>query len=232
MTRPAVRPAVRPAAQDVALAIALAAGAIEPVAGMLVWQRYGLGVTSSGGLVSAWADQSGNGYNATEAGGSKPTLRADGSIGFVASKKLTAAVGLRSQPMTMCLRMRPTAALSTKFFGGQGGACLRGNSGTSIRMESGGSPAGSQAFTVGELISVVAVFNGSSSILAASPGTVQTGINPGAEGITDSAGLSFNDPSFFGGDGWDAYEVIGYLRALTADEVAQQLLYLNSINPA
>ena len=44
-------------------------------ANMLVWLRSDVGVTSSGGNVSAWADQSGNGNNATQSSGTnKPTL--------------------------------------------------------------------------------------------------------------------------------------------------------------
>jgi hypothetical protein len=54
----------------------VSAAFIPPDAGNLeVWLNAGTGVTSSGGSVSAWADQSGNGNNATQAAaGDQPTL--------------------------------------------------------------------------------------------------------------------------------------------------------------
>jgi hypothetical protein len=49
---------------------------------LLVWLDAGAGVTASGGSVSAWADQSGNGNNAAQAtAGDQPTLVAS-SAGF------------------------------------------------------------------------------------------------------------------------------------------------------
>ena len=45
-----------------------------------LWLRADLGVTTSGGLVTAWADQSGNGNNATDPGvGVRPALTASNS---------------------------------------------------------------------------------------------------------------------------------------------------------
>lgn len=44
------------------------------IGNVAMWWRADAGVTSSSGLISAWADQSGNGNNLTASGGSRPTI--------------------------------------------------------------------------------------------------------------------------------------------------------------
>lgn len=44
------------------------------VSGCILWVRADLGVTSSGGLVTVWADQSGQGNNLTASGAQRPTV--------------------------------------------------------------------------------------------------------------------------------------------------------------
>ena len=74
------------------------------VANLKAWYRSDLGITESGGTVSAWADQSGNGHNLTEAtnkpaysatsgANSFPGLTFDGS-----NDKLTCTFSAMSQP--------------------------------------------------------------------------------------------------------------------------------------
>jgi hypothetical protein len=201
-----------------------------PSENILGWWQYDTGITESGGLVSAWADQSGNGYNATEAGGSKPALNADGSIGFVGGKKLSATtVPNTAQPITICLRMKSAVDLA-RFFGGQEGLALYIASGT-YRMFAGSDANSTIAHVVDEWVSLVAVFDGASSAVAVT-GDSATGFNPGTDGITSNAGISFNDPSFHGGATWDCAEVIVYSAALDASQITQALTYLDSINPA
>lgn len=65
------------------------------------WYRYGVGITSAGSLVSAWADQSGNGRNLLQATGTnQPTLDSDGSVLFDGVDNFMAAAFTLVQPFT------------------------------------------------------------------------------------------------------------------------------------
>jgi hypothetical protein len=79
---------------------------IDPstIEGLEGWWRKGVGITESGGLVSQWNDQSGNGRHlvqATEA--SRPAVQGDGSILFdgVDNHMAVATWGLFPQPITV-----------------------------------------------------------------------------------------------------------------------------------
>jgi len=219
-TAPADR--VRRSAGDAPLA--------PPADNILAWWQHATGVTEAGGEVSAWADQGGSGYNATEAGAAKPALNADGSIGFVAGKKLTAAVPNTAQPITLCVRMKASDTLAAPFLGAQGGGAVLYPNGAVITMYAGSGLVGGRGYVVDEWISIVAVFNGADSVITTAEGA-GTG-NPGAGGIVENAGVSMNDCYFYGGTSWAAAEVILYSAALDAGQIAQALTYLDSINPA
>jgi hypothetical protein len=213
-----------------ALLSSVAAAAPQAPPGAIGWWKYGTGITEAGGLVSAWADQSGNGYNATEAGANKPTLSADGSIAFVAGKMLNApAVPNRTQPITFCLRMKAAGATVQRFFGAQDGAAIYIDGGT-FRLNA-GSDVNSLVSKPEGWFSLVVVFNGASSLVAIT-GATSAALNPGTNGIASNAGISFNDPSFFGGATWDCAEALYYGSALSAGDITQTLEYLDSINPA
>jgi hypothetical protein len=51
----------------------VSAGA-PPATGLQLWLKADTGITQSGGVVSAWADQSGNGYNVASSGSAQPTF--------------------------------------------------------------------------------------------------------------------------------------------------------------
>ena len=53
---------------------------IKDVAGLRVWLPNGAGITLNGGLVSAWADNSGNGNNATQSTETNQPLSSGGGI--------------------------------------------------------------------------------------------------------------------------------------------------------
>lgn len=61
-------------------------GAFTPasISGLVAWYKADVGVTTSSGNVSAWADQGGNGYNlsGTPVGGQSPTVTAGGLNGL------------------------------------------------------------------------------------------------------------------------------------------------------
>lgn len=53
----------------------VAGGALEPVAGMSLWLKADSLALSDGDPVSTWADESGNGYDATNTGTARPTFK-------------------------------------------------------------------------------------------------------------------------------------------------------------
>jgi hypothetical protein len=207
-------------------------GSVGPVAGAHAHWKYDTGITESGGTVSAWADQSGNGYHETQSSGAdQPALNADGSIGFTPGK-WTRANGLSglAQPMTLCVRMRSTVALTQPFIGSLGGSgvSLYGAGGDAIALYAGGGGiVAHRSYAEDEWFSIIAVFNGASSSNTVTAGTA-TG-NPGSGGIDSS--FVFNIVYFSGTDTWDCAEAILYNTALSAPDIATNLDYLDSINP-
>lgn len=78
-------------------------------AGKVAEHRKGLGITQTGGLVSAWADQTGLGHSLLNAAADsfKPTVSASGTIIFDgATQFLQSAAYTRDQPRTTYLRFR------------------------------------------------------------------------------------------------------------------------------
>jgi hypothetical protein len=197
---------------------------------MLTWHAFG-DASGSGGLADFWTDTSGNGIHASEAGSAKPTLLANGAVSFVAGKKLTASgTGNVAQPVTFCLRMKASGTTVQRFFGAQDGAAIYID-GSTFRLNAGSDVNSTVAFTADTWLSVIVVFNGTSSAVYRT-GSSGTGLNPGTNGIGGGAGISFNDPSFFGGATWQCAEAITYASVLSAGEITQTLEYLDTINPA
>jgi hypothetical protein len=216
------------AAQDAAAG----GGAPSPVLTdiMALWDFGQAG--GSGGLADSWVDTSGNGFHATGSGASRPTLNANGTVSFVAGKKLSAhAIGNLAQPITLSLRMRAPGTTLTRFFGAQDGATIYLD-GSTIRLIAGGSDANSgRAYTPGEWFSLIVVYAGNASIVTTASG--ETGsLNPGTVGLASGAGISFNDASFYGGGTWDCAFAALHAGAMSADNRALQMAYLETIQPA
>lgn len=71
------------------------------------WCRYGVGITSSAGLVSQWADQSGNARHLTKSvATNKPALQGDGSILFDSVDNFLEWAGTLAQPVTYYMLFR------------------------------------------------------------------------------------------------------------------------------
>lgn len=138
---------------------------LNPVA----WYRYGAGITAAGGLVSAWADQSGNGNHLVQATETnQPALQADGSILFDGSDNYMQVTFTLDQPYTVyCLFRSLSFTANDRVFDGvtatarvvQGAASptLTMNAGVSIAHPDGGLPV--------DIYGVIGcVFNGASSV--------------------------------------------------------------------
>lgn len=58
------------------LSTAFKSGPLIPRSGLALWLKSDVGITQSGGLVSQWDDQSGNGKHVTNSGSGRPTFAA------------------------------------------------------------------------------------------------------------------------------------------------------------
>jgi hypothetical protein len=97
---------------------------MPPITGLTIWLDASKGITMSGGAVTAWADQSGSGEDATAAAGTAPSLSAN-AVGnhdalhftFSSNTALTVAAATgtdwESGPFLLELVLRETTAAST-----------------------------------------------------------------------------------------------------------------------
>ncbi len=97
-----------------------ASGVSIPPSGLKLWLRADAGVTSSGGLVSAWADQSGNGNDASQGTATYqptvvsnslnglPVIHFDGNYNMMVLPTST-DLGIQSSPYEFFIVARPTA---------------------------------------------------------------------------------------------------------------------------
>lgn len=205
---------------------------LPPTTNMVAWFRKGVGITSSGGLVSAWADQSGNGRNYTQATGSaQPTLQAGGTILFDGTSDFIKTAGFTlNQPWTRYLRIKQVSWTSGEYFCDGAsintGAIFQSGSTPNIVMFAGAVGPSSTALAVGAWGSVAAVFNTASSVIqvgGTTSGTANVGVtNPG--GLTlggTSSGTALSNI--------EVAEEIVYSGAHDAGTRANIIAYLNTL---
>lgn len=160
---------------------------LSPVA----WYRYGVGITSALGLVSAWADQSGNGNDLAQGTGTnQPALQSDNSILFDGVDNQMEATFTLNQPCTYYILFKQVSWTS-------GEVVMDGSAAQVIILQRTASPqlainAGSFVGNVSTLAIdaygvVAAVFNGASSSVQVNNGTPATGDcganNPGGTSV-------------------------------------------------
>ena len=197
------------------------------------WFRYGDGITSAGGLVSAWADQSGNARPLLQATGTnQPTLQADGSIlSDGVDNFLKADAFTLNQPATFYFLGRQVTWTSPDRI-------LDGNASDSTRLaQTGTTPeivafAGSSLsantnFTLNAYAALCVVYNGASSVCQVNNTTP----------ITGDAGA--NNPSGFTlgaiGDGSSAWsniqvkEIVLFAAAHDAATRSRVIRYLSQV---
>lgn len=147
---------------------------------LAAWYRFGVGITSSNGLVSAWADQSGNGRHllqATET--NQPALQADGSILFDGTDNyLKADAFTLPQPTTVYLLVNPVSWAGNDVLSDGNGAglmaILQRTSSPQVGLNA-GAAMGNIAPTLGIYSIIIAVFNGASSLIQRNDGSAVTG---------------------------------------------------------
>jgi hypothetical protein len=212
-------------------------------AALLFWVDATLSgsITQSGGLVSAWADQSGNGHNLSQAtGANKPTYHATGagganlpylstSGGTVAANMATAANWTPTQAFDLFIVSSWTTSNAFKYLcdgagGGNTLAILSNNSSVKLAIDS-GSLLSSGTITVPGWATYNATFAGNSSQLTVAGVQV---IPSGAAGSTAASGLTlFNNQSISAAVNAGVGEVVG-ATGISSGQRAQVIAYLQS----
>lgn len=195
------------------------------------WYRFGVGITSSAGLVSAWADQTSNVRHLLQAtGGNQPALQSDGSILFDGTASFMAAAFTLPQPLTIYLLFRQVTWTGSDVIcdGVTSGSAqlLQTGATPAITLNGGSSVASNTGLAVNAYGIATAVFSGAASSLGINKKPLTTG-NPGT---TTTAGFTL------GGDGVGANngniqvkEVILFPAAHNPQQQYQVIGYLSNI---
>jgi hypothetical protein len=203
-----------------------------PLANLAAWYSKGTGITSAGGAVSAWADQSGNARHLVQATGSKqPALQGDGTILFDGADDFLLVDYARPQPRSCYLRVKiATFSGGRYFFSGQSTAMpslRQGGASPAIYASAGADLGPNNNLTLAAWHSVANVFDGASSSLKVDATAATTG-NPGAGGgtvlILGAANSGFS--------GWINMQVAAYLEYSVAHDAAAQatvMAYLDTL---
>lgn len=155
---------------------------------LAAWFVAGVGITSAGGLVSQWADQSGNGRHLKQATGTnQPALQADGTILFDGVDNfLKCDPFTLNQPTTIYGFLRQVTWTASDFiWSGNDDASLNRNdlfqdtTTPQLSIYSGAIAAANTALAVNTYGAIAAVYNGATSVLQIN-GTTTTG-NAGAQ---------------------------------------------------
>lgn len=171
--------------------------ALAPIA----WFRQGLGITSAGGSVSQWDDQSGNGNHLIQATATnQPALQGDGSILFDGVDNYMKCVPFTLvQPETVYVLGRHVTFFNqAHWLDGEGNNSMaiwnEGNE-PDINAYAGNRIAFNSNLPTNTYGVVAVVFNGASSVLQ-----VNTVIMTGDCGIDNGSGLTVGGAGFFGGN--------------------------------
>lgn len=195
------------------------------------WYKKGIGVTHNAGVSAVWADQSSFARNLSQSTGanvpaySAPTWTFDGAAHFM----IVSGGFTLIQPTTVCLRVRPITwtSLDTISDGNTAstGRIIQQGVTPDIRMNAGGVSVGPVSPVLGNWTSIVAVFNGASSVLNID-GTEVTG-DPGANNM-DGFCLGAR-PDGTSNANFDCVEAFGYSDAKDGATRTALIAYLNTL---
>lgn len=196
------------------------------------WYRFGQGITSAGGLVSQWDDQSGNARHLLQAvGANQPTLQADGSILFdgIDNFLQTAAFAF-IQPVTWYLLARQiTWTNGDHVMNGVGAnvAIFQSTASPQIQMFAGNSTAINANWHLNTYNAVCAIFNGANSLMQIGNSTPTTG-NSGASN-PDGFTLATINSAVSGWANIQAKEAIIFPAAHNANQRGMIISYLRNL---
>jgi hypothetical protein len=185
--------------------VSLAEGSIGfdalPTANLALWLKADSGVTLSGSDVDAWADQSGNGKNATASGTARPTYQSSGINGMPAisfngtTNRMTGSQVLTTAPATVFAVVQFSVGQEIgSIFEQTNFALYRGfNSGSSLefRIFNGANLTSSNTIPNGTAVLLEGIANGASSFLF-SNGVQRASGDAGTSGISGSYELASN----------------------------------------
>jgi len=204
-------------------------GSLSPAA----WYRYNQGITSAGGFVSAWDDQSGNARHLLQATGTnQPSLEADGSITFDGVDNFMRVIFAITQPVTCYVVWRGNTAVANARIvdGATNGTTfsyLRWGAGGTNTLANAGNPAGALTTAAGAswmvdftVVNSVSTYHGRDSGVDASANDAGAN-NPG--GITLGANTT-TSPGNFGAS--SIREVIVFPEAHEEDVRSRIIKYL------
>jgi hypothetical protein len=200
---------------------------------LAAWYRYNTGITSAGGTVSAWANQTGGEALVQATPGNRPTLESDGTILFNGVDQfLKTAPFTLNQPTTVYFLGRAiTWTNNDVFFDGNtngSGKVDQRTSSPNLRLFAGTTGfTENTAMTLGTYFPVAAVINGASSLLQVGSQT-QTG-NAGANNMGGFK-LGVNGDEITGWSNIQVKEVLIYNVAHDANQRAAVIAYLNMVN--
>jgi len=209
----------------------------DSISGLIGWYDSTVGVTSSGGDVSAWADQSGNARDlAWNSSYDHPTtgntLNGDAVVSFDGNATMTASFGGISQPLTILALYVPTVNQPCRLFDSSGRVLFNptSNVGSSNNFGyyAGSSGIDGSAITTTAAVVQTVIYDGSSSALRVNGASNATG-NPGTNGMYDlyMGGFPSGDSrGFFVGDAraWFAYDSV-----LSGTDLTNAEDYLNAL---
>ena len=188
--------------------VSLAEGSIGfrdiPTANLALWLKADSGVTLSGSDVTTWADQSGNGKDATASGTARPTYQSGGINGMPAisfngtTNRMTGSQVLTTHPATVFAVVQFSVGQEIgSIFQQSGFALYRGfNSGSSLefRIFNGVNLTSSNTIPNGTAVLLEGIANGASSFLF-SNGVQRASGDAGTSAISGSYELASNSGS-------------------------------------
>lgn len=192
-----------PSFSGVSFAQGSVAGGIKnlPTANLALWLNAGAGLTLSGTDVTTWADQSGNGKDATASGTATPTYQSSGINGMPAisfngtTNRMTGSQVLTTAPATVFAVVQFSVGEEIgSIFQQTNFALYRGFGGGSsleFRIFNGNDLTSSNAIPNGTAVLLEAVANGASSFLF-SNGIQRASGNAGSSAISGSYELASN----------------------------------------
>ena len=198
------------------------------------WYRWGIGITSASDLVSAWADQSGNGYHLVQATETnKPTLQADSTIRFDGADNYMDVAVTQTQPLTIAMRFKELSTTANDTFIDQYEAAnfvaIYRITSPDVYIEQYATQTGARGvLAVNTWGSLVCVFDNPGGVMRIN-GTETTG-DPWVGATADSDGITLgarNDLANYAH--MDVREVIYFAGALTAAQRIQVGNYLDTL---
>lgn len=168
---------------------------------LVAWFRFGIGITESGGFVSAWADQSGNGNDLLQATGTNQPAYSAGILTFDGVDNFMKCVAFTLNQPTQVSMLAQQVSWASQDIAIDGDTDITGViqqlvSSPTVRLYAGAGAAGNSDWAVGVFDAVTALFAGASSSLLVGTNAATTG-NAGTSNMGGFTLASAASGSFF-----------------------------------